>query len=197
MTFLLVAITQYEHLTYAAIVRYQRVMPYIDYLIVRTPMTSTELIEWIQLAITHGIPRSKIAIHSDINVLEQCELSAIHFKERAVEIETIKHKYPDVVVSMSTHCVDSAEFAMQHHVDYILFGHVFPTNSKPGQAPRSKKEIQAVLKLPIPVIALGGIDEMTAPQLASEFYGIAGINLFVKASPITIKTMSEVWRKHV
>lgn len=195
--FLLVAITQYKHLTHADIVHYQLVMPYIDYLIVRTPMTSTELIAWIQLAITYGISRSKIAIHSDIYVLEQCGLSAIHFSERAREIQTIKKKFPNVVVSMSTHNVDSAQFALQHHVDYILFGHIFPTSSKPGQIPRKNKEIQAVLALPIPVVALGGINENTAQQLSTEFYGISGINLFLEASQLTLKTLSEVWRNHV
>ena len=86
---------------------------------------------------------------------------------------------------------------MQHHVDYILFCHIFPTSSKPGQIPRKNKEIQAVLALPIPVVALGGINENTAQQLSTEFYGISGINLFLEASQLTLKTLSEVWRNHV
>ena len=42
---------------------------------------------------------------------------------------------------------------------FCLFGHIFPTSSHPNVPPRSKEAIQQALNVPIPIYAIGGINE--------------------------------------
>ena len=48
-----------------------------------------------------------------------------------------KAQHPDVEVSMSTHTINSVKQAYQHQLDYVFYGHIFTTASKPNQQPRS------------------------------------------------------------
>ena len=41
----------------------------------------------------------------------------------------------------------------------LSFGHIFPTSSHPNVPPRSKEAIQQALNVPIPIYAIGGINE--------------------------------------
>jgi len=59
--------------------------------------------------------------------------------------------------------------------DYLLVGNVFPTGSKPGQPPLGLDGLNAIANAtPIPVLAVGGIDETNAGDvLAAGAHGIA------------------------
>ena len=46
-----------------------------------------------------------------------------------------KAQHPDVEVSMSTHTINSVKQAYQHQLDYVFYGHIFTTASKPNQQP--------------------------------------------------------------
>ena len=66
--------------------------------------------------------------------------------------------------------------------DYLLFGTVFPSQSKPAGTPaqgvdRLREAVQASR---IPVLAIGGIDPARAGQcLAAGAAGVAGIGVFL------------------
>jgi thiazole tautomerase (transcriptional regulator TenI) len=58
--------------------------------------------------------------------------------------------------------------------DYLLFGAVFATTSKPGQAPAGVRVLADVARAtPVPVLAVGGISSETVSQL--EGTGCAGV----------------------
>jgi len=67
---------------------------------------------------------------------------------------------PDMIIGVSTHSVEEAVAAQEDGADYVGFGPVFPTTSKPDadtvKGPEAIKEIKAAVK--IPVVAIGGID---------------------------------------
>ena len=44
-----------------------------------------------------------------------------------------KAQHPDVEVSMSTHTINSVKQAYQHQLDYVFYGHIFTTASKPNR----------------------------------------------------------------
>ncbi|UXR45549.1 thiamine phosphate synthase [Staphylococcus simulans] len=183
-----VAITPYE-LTKTTIAQYVEIAPVIDCLIVRTDQ-ATQATD-IQRLLDAGFPKAKITAHSNIKLFENFDLKRIHFKEMDERAFEFKNKYPDVCVSMSTHHKDTIQSAKNHHLDFVLFGHLFETGSKPGLPPRTPSEISDALQVDIPIIALGGINENTLSQVPHGFSGIAAISFFLQHDIQTLRTLKE------
>ena len=68
-------------------------------------------------------------------------------------------------VGTSVHSLEQLEIAEKCHADYVLFGHVFPTDCKKGMPARGTQALQDICqRATIPVYAIGGI----APENASK-----------------------------
>ena len=193
--FIFIAITKYKDLTNDDVQHFLDISDGIDGLLFRTPMSSSDLSSFLTSLIEKGFPKSKIIIHSDVHLLEQLHLSHIHFREMDEDAFSYKSTHPEIEVSMSTHSIESVKAAYEHDLDYVFFGHIFKTPSKPNQLPRSKAEIQRVLEIPIPIYAIGGITEKTIPQLPHGFKGICAISFFMNASLQQIKLLRKEWLK--
>ena len=193
--FIFIAITKYKNLTNEDVQHFLDISDGIDGLLFRTPMSSSDLSSFLTSLIEQGFPKSKIIIHSDVHLLEQLHLSHIHFREMDEDAFSYKSTHPEIEVSMSTHSIDSVKAAYEHDLDYVFFGHIFKTPSKPNQLPRSKAEIQRVLEIPIPIYAIGGITEKTIPQLPHGFKGICAISFFMNASLQQIELLRKEWLK--
>lgn len=193
--FIFIAITKYKDLTNDDVQHFLDISDGIDGLLFRTPMSSSDLSSFLTSLIEKGFPKSKIIIHSDVHLLEQLHLSHIHFREMDEDAFSYKSTHPEIEVSMSTHSIESVKAAYEHDLDYVFFGHIFKTPSKPNQLPRSKAEIQRVLEIPIPIYAIGGITEKTIPQLLHGFKGICAISFFMNASLQQIELLRKEWLK--
>lgn len=193
--FIFIAITKYKDLTNDDVQHFLDISDGIDGLLFRTPMSSSDLSSFLTSLIEKGFPKSKIIIHSDVHLLEQLHLSHIHFREMDEDAFSYKSTHPEIEVSMSTHSIESVKAAYEHDLDYVFFGHIFKTPSKPNQLPRSKAEIQRVLEIPIPIYAIGGITEKTIPQLPHDFKGICAISFFMNASLQQIELLRKEWLK--
>ncbi|OPF70246.1 thiamine-phosphate pyrophosphorylase [Staphylococcus hominis] len=196
--FIFIAITKYKDLTNDDVQHFLDISDGIDGLLFRTPMSSSDLSSFLTSLIEKGFPKSKIIIHSDVHLLEQLHLSHIHFREMDEDAFSYKSTHPEIEVSMSTHSIESVKAAYEHDLDYVFFGHIFKTPSKPNQLPRSKAEIQRVLEIPIPIYAIGGITEKTIPQLPHVphgFKGICAISFFMNASLQQIELLRKEWLK--
>ena len=193
--FIFIAITKYKDLTNDDLQHFLDISDGIDGLLFRTPMSSSDLSSFLTSLIEKGFPKSKIIIHSDVHLLEQLHLSHIHFREMDEDAFSYKSTHPEIEVSMSTHSIESVKAAYEHDLDYVFFGHIFQTPSKPNQLPRSKAEIQRVLEIPIPIYAIGGITEKTIPQLPHGFKGICAISFFMNASLQQIELLRKEWLK--
>lgn len=159
----------------------------IDGVILRFDAAEKEIIHFINQLITR-IPKDKIIVHNNPNILFACHLTRIHFKESNSEIDAFRNDYPEILVSQSVHSLASAKHAESLNLSFILFGHVFPTPSKPDLPPRAAAQIDAVTHVDMPVIALGGINTDTIRQLNTKFAGFAGIRLFTnKQEFISVK----------
>ena len=193
--FIFIAITKYKDLTNDDVQHFLDISDGIDGLLFSTPMSSSDLSSFLTSLIEKGFPKSKIIIHSDVHLLEQLHLSHIHFREMDEDAFSYKSTHPEIEVSMSTHSIESVKAAYEHDLDYVFFGHIFKTPSKPNQLPRSKAEIQRVLEIPIPIYAIGGITEKTIPQLPHGFKGICAISFFMNASLQQIELLRKEWLK--
>ena len=84
------------------------------------------------------------------------------------------------LIGRSIHSVDEARGARTAGADYLLFGNVFETSSKPGRPGAGLEALRAVADAtPLPVLALGGVTRARVPALlAAGAAGFAAITLF-------------------
>jgi thiamine monophosphate synthase len=97
-----------------------------------------------------------------------------------------------MLVGLSVH--DLAEIAGVTdggRVDYLVFGTVFPSASKPGRTPAGLDALaRAVAATPIPVLAIGGMASARLPEVgATGAAGFAAISLF---ADVPIDTLAVV-----
>ncbi len=197
MTTLFIAITPYRDLTLQDLEHYSAIATDIDGLILRTTMPMDQLEQWIEQIVRRGFPKDKLIAHNDIQLLERQHLGAIHFKESAEELESFVYTHPNIRVSQSTHSAAIIQRAANLGLDFVLFGHIFPTKSKPGLAPRTCEEIRAAVDKHIPVVALGGISLSNISQLPKGFAGIAAISLFENVTASQMEALRKEWSDYV
>lgn len=144
--------------------------------IIRTPMNRHVLKQWLIRLLANDFPKSKVIIHTDIALAAELGISNVHFKEGDQRAASLKQAHPHYQVSMSTHSAAMVRNAKAQQLDFVLFGHLFPTSSKPDLPPRTQLEMDEVLAIDFPVVALGGITADTVQQISSHFTGIACIS---------------------
>ena len=74
---------------------------------------------------------------------------------------------PGVIVGRSTHSPEQALEALREGADYIGFGPLFPTGTKPGRASIGLQDIATVQQTvgSMPMFCIGGINGSTLPQV--------------------------------
>ncbi len=74
---------------------------------------------------------------------------------------------PGVIVGRSTHSPEQALEALREGADYIGFGPLFPTGTKPGRASIGLQDIATVQQTvgSMPMFCIGGINGATLPQV--------------------------------
>lgn len=74
---------------------------------------------------------------------------------------------PEVLVGRSTHSLDQVKQAKREGADYIGFGPLFPTGTKPGRQAIGLQDIAEAQKEAdgMPVFCIGGINGTTLPQV--------------------------------
>lgn len=190
-----IAITEYKRLDSHDAVHLIDISPYIDRLILRTPMSDTDLAAFLTRLLESGFPPEKVVIHSSIDLLESFKLQFIHFKEHDIEAFKYKEEHPEISVSMSTHSAESIKKAQLNGLDSVLFGHIFESASKKSLPPRTNAEIKEAVSFDIPVIALGGINLYTIEKLPAGFDGISSISGFMDATHNQIINLRKEWHR--
>ena len=96
--------------------------------------------------------------------------------------------------------VEARDVCRDGGVDYLIFGTVFPSRSKPaGEASGSAALARVVRAASVPVLAIGGINAATIAGVAdSGACGVAAIDLFFTAAetdmPSVISMVAEAFR---
>ncbi|PZE21018.1 thiamine phosphate synthase [Paenibacillus xerothermodurans] len=81
---------------------------------------------------------------------------------------------PSQRIGCSVHSEDEAVAAAQAGADFVMFGHIFATASKPGTPPRGIAALAEVVQAcPVPVIAIGGIEPHNVDTVLST--GCSGV----------------------
>ncbi|SDH82943.1 thiamine-phosphate diphosphorylase [Alteribacillus persepolensis] len=154
----------------------------VDFLHIREKSWDENQVRYaVSQLLTEGVPADKIIVNSRPQIAAQYQLGGIHFPEKYSFYPFI---YQRSRVGVSVHSKQSALDKAAAGADYLFYGHIFATKSKPGAAPRGLHLLQAVAEsVSCPVIAIGGITPINVPQCIEQgAQGIAVMSGIYEAS---------------
>ncbi|SFS81565.1 thiamine phosphate synthase [Marininema halotolerans] len=149
-----------------------------------------KVLQWGKRLLAEGVPKKKLVINGSPQVAMTLGVG-IHLPEDGPSPEQVRGRYGHLpMVGCSIHSVTAARKKVQAGADYLYFGHVFKTDSKPGKAPRGTETLQCVCEsVNVPVIAIGGITEHNIGFVTSSgCAGVAVISTIAKANSPDIVT---------
>jgi thiamine-phosphate diphosphorylase len=134
--------------------------------------------------------RTRILVNDRLDVALTSGAHGVHLRADSMPASRARALAPiGFLIGRSVHTVAEAVTAhAEGGLDYLLFGAVFATASKPGQPPAGVQALADVVRAtPLPVLAVGGISSDTAPQLAGTgCAGFAAIGWFADGDEATV-----------
>ncbi|MFI5266984.1 MAG: thiamine phosphate synthase [Chloroflexota bacterium] len=127
---------------------------------------------------------TRLSINDRLDVALACGARAVHLAAQSLPVTAARSIAGNLIVGRSVHSLDEARVAVQDGADYVTFGHVFPSTSKPGLEPRGIAQLAEIVQaVDVPVLAIGGINLANLDQvLATGCAGIAVISAILAAS---------------
>ncbi len=121
-----------------------------------------------------GVDPRRIIVNDRADVAAAMYVYGVHLAYHSLDVAQAKAVFPGLAAGKSVHSADEAVLAEEEGADYLIFGHVFPTASKPGMAARGVEALREVIaKVKVPVIAIGGLTPLNAAEVLDA--GAAGI----------------------
>lgn len=170
-----------------------QIYPYVTAIHIREktkPMD--EIFIGIQYLLEQGVPAQSLCINGFPWMAAAAGLGGLHLPENSPPLSLIRESYQGVPrTGVSVHSAEEAVKREREGADYVLFGHIFATNSKAGLPPRGLEQLRRVAdQVTIPVIAIGGMTpEKVRPVLEAGASGIAVMSgIWEAADPVqTVK----------
>lgn len=107
-----------------------------------------------------------LIINDHPEIARATEADGVHVGQDDLPIAEVRNVVgPNCVVGKSTHSLDQAIRAFYEGADYIGFGPIFSTPTKPDYQPIGLEEIQKVHELPLPIFCIGGIKLENLPEV--------------------------------
>jgi thiamine-phosphate pyrophosphorylase len=108
-----------------------------------------------------------LIINDDPALAVMCEADGVHLGQDDFPLHQVRQLIkPNQLIGISTHSLPQAEKAWQDGADYIGFGPLFATQTKPDYEPIGLSLLpQVVQRSPVPVVAIGGIKLHNLPQI--------------------------------
>lgn len=128
--------------------------------------------------------RTRILVNDRVDVALATGAHGVHLRADSVPASRVRAIVPrGFVIGRSVHSVDEiAQASWDDGADYLLFGTVFATTSKPGAVPAGREGLtSAAASTTVPVLAIGGISADSVRQLGrTGAAGFAAIGLFAE-----------------
>ncbi len=142
--------------------------PWVDYIHLRNKAASArEMESWALHLLQGGVSPSKLVINDRVDVALAVGACGVQLAWHSLRPSTVKNRWPHLLVGVSVHTPQEAAEAFTEGADYVLFGHVYDSASKPGIPPQGLRLLEETVRLSgnHPVIALGGIQPAHIPGL--------------------------------
>ncbi len=134
-----------------------------------------ECMDWVK-ALANVIPLSSLIVNDRVDVAAASGCAGAHLAYHSLSpVEARMVLKTGQKIGRSVHSVEEAQQAITAQVDYLLYGHIFASGSKPGLAPKGTTElVQITARWDTPIIGLGGVTpERTEQVLEAGCTGIA------------------------
>lgn len=151
------------------------IAPFVHFVHLREKVRSPgELLSLVHSILAAGVPSEKIVINDRVDVALMVTSGAVQLPWTGLPVREVKRLSATLRCGVSVHSLEEALVAQEEGADYLMYGHVYETNSKPGLAPHGVEQLAILCEtLTVPVIALGGIRCYHIPELVSA--GASGI----------------------
>lgn len=154
--------------------------------------TAKECMDWVK-ALANVIPLTTLIINDRVDVAAAAGCAGAHLAYHSLAPEEARIVLrAGQKIGRSVHSMAEAEQAVEAQVDYLLYGHIFASGSKPGLTPRGTRELaQMTACWNLPIIGLGGITpENTAQVMDAGCAGIAVLSGITEASDAKTAAMA-------
>jgi len=100
-----------------------------------------------------------LIVNDHAEIARRVAVEGVHVGQDDDSIESVREKATrEILVGKSTHSLEQARAAQREGADYIGFGPIFATPTKPGYAPIGVEEITHVhAEVNLPIFCIGGI----------------------------------------
>src|SRR4051794_11928293 len=104
---------------------------------------------------------ARLLINDRVDVAIASSTDGVHLAAKSLPPKVTRELLgAEPLLGCSVHGLAEAREAANSGADYVTFGHVYPTSSKPGVPPRGVRELAEIVEsVEVPVLAIGGIDE--------------------------------------
>jgi thiamine-phosphate pyrophosphorylase len=140
----------------------------------------TELVA-AAVAVVRGTA-ARVLVNDRVDVALAAGAAGVHLRSDSAPPSRVRAMTPPgFLIGRSVHRPEeAARVAAERSVDYLLFGTVFPTPSKPGVEGTGTAVLASVCRqVPVPVLAIGGVTAKRFSELAAAgAAGFAAIGLF-------------------
>ena len=131
-------------------------------------------------------PHARLLVNERADVALAANADGVQLGEAALPTESVRPIIgPDALIGRSVHSVAGAVSAAASGADFLLVGTMFATRSHPGAEPAGPDLLRriAAAGVPLPMIAIGGINAGNAPAvMEAGAHGVAVITSIL-ASP--------------
>lgn len=138
---------------------------------------------------------AKLYINTSVEVALACGADGVHLGRGSLPPGIVRRLLPSKTIGVSAHSLEEAVQAEASGADYVLAGHIFATDSKPGLPGRGPDFVRQLSStLSIPVIAIGGINHRNAADvIKAGAAGIAVMSLVMESANVR-RTISDLKR---
>jgi thiazole tautomerase (transcriptional regulator TenI) len=175
---------------------------YVSYFHIRErTWTAKGIYESVKLLVAKGVPLSKIIINDRVDVGVAMRVAGVQLAYHSMPASLVKTTFPTIRIGSSIHSLEDLKRAEEWRADFVLYGHIFETASKPGFPAKGLIELRKVTEnARIPVIAIGGIKPHNIRKvLEAGAAGVAVMSGILEAeNPLeAVKTYSSEINSHV
>lgn len=137
----------------------EKIYQYVDFIHLRERQwTAQEHVQAIEALQEKGVPLEKIIVNDRVDIAHVTKVAGVQLAHHSLDVATIQKHFPHLKVGCSVQTVERAQIAERAGANWLLHGHIFPTNSKKGIVPRGISSLEKIVENShISVIAIGGI----------------------------------------
>ncbi|MDA8199729.1 MAG: thiamine phosphate synthase [Thermaerobacter sp.] len=149
-----------------------RCAPWVDVFILRAKTQPAATQSGLATRLVEAVGGRPVLVADRLDVAMALGVAGVHLPDDGLAPSDARRLWPSGVVSRAVHSVEDVDRATG--ADWLVFGHLFPTRSKPGLEPRGLElAAQVVRRSRMPVVGIGGVDPARARAVHDA--GLAGV----------------------